>query len=389
MRRKVVIKREWRQTIGKHRKQGTPLADTSWYLARRLLRLLGMLLLLSLLVFLMARLSPGDPLRSWYGDGVERMSAAEKAAMSHKLGLDRSLPVQYGIWLRGVLTGDLGISLRYKQPVTTVIGNVLLNTVALGVLSYVLTFLLAFRMGQKSALSEGSLRDRWLTRWSITVGSIPSFFLALLLILILAVQLPLFPTGGAYSYGMKYSLPDRLWHLVLPTAVIVLGHVGYYGLMVRNLLAEETRKDYVLLLKSQGMPKTEIVNRCCTRNILSTMIPAMSLAVPHLLGGTYVVEMVFGYPGLGTLTFESALYKDYNLLMAITLLTGAVVIVCNFLGEILSARVDPRMREQRNPMAKGNRVPERTVAANGVTSTCAAEEALTQIAESSEREVAR
>ena len=389
MRRKVVIKREWRQTIGKHRKQGTPLADTSWYLARRLLRLLGMLLLLSLLVFLMARLSPGDPLRSWYGDGVERMSAAEEAAMSHKLGLDRSLPVQYGIWLRGVLTGDLGISLRYKQPVTTVIGNVLLNTVALGVLSYVLTFLIAFRMGQKSALSEGSLRDRWLTRWSITVGSIPSFFLALLLILILAVQLPLFPTGGAYSYGMKYSLPDRLWHLVLPTAVIVLGHVGYYGLMVRNLLAEETRKDYVLLLKSQGMPKTEIVNRCCTRNILSTMIPAMSLAVPHLLGGTYVVEMVFGYPGLGTLTFESALYKDYNLLMAITLLTGAVVIVCNFLGEILSARVDPRMREQRNPMAKGNRVPERTVAANGVTSTCAAEEALTQIAESSEREVAR
>ena len=389
MRRKVVIKREWRQTIGKHRKQGTPLADTSWYLARRLLRLLGMLLLLSLLVFLMARLSPGDPLRSWYGDGVERMSAAEKAAMSHKLGLDRSLPVQYGIWLRGVLTGDLGISLRYKQSVTAVMGNVLLNTVALGVLSYVLTFLLAFRMGQKSALSEGSLRDRWLTRWSITVGSIPSFFLALLLILILAVQLPLFPTGGAYSYGMKYSLPDRLWHLVLPTAVIVLGHVGYYGLMVRNLLAEETRKDYVLLLKSHGIPKTEIVNRCCTRNILSTMIPAMSMSVPHLLGGTYVVEMVFGYPGLGTLTFESALYKDYNLLMAITLLTGAVVIVCNFLGEILSARVDPRMREQRNPMTKGNRVPERTVAANGVTSTCAAEEALTQIAESSEREVAR
>jgi peptide/nickel transport system permease protein len=365
------------------------MAGISWYLARRLLRLLGMLLLLSLLVFLMARLSPGDPLRSWYGDGVERMSGAEKAVMSHKLGLDRSLPVQYGIWLRGALTGDLGISLRYKQPVTTVMGNVLLNTVALGVLSYVLTFLIAFRMGQKSALSEGSLRDRWLTRWSITVGSIPSFFLALLLILILAVQLPLFPTGGAYSYGLKYSLPDRLWHLVMPTAVIVLGHVGYYGLMVRNLLAEETRKDYVLLLKSQGVPKKEIVNRCCTRNILSTMIPAMSMAVPHLLGGTYVVEMVFGYPGLGTLTFESALYKDYNLLMAITLLTGAVVIVCNFLGEILSARVDPRMREQRNPIAKGNRVPERTVAGNRVTSICAAEEALTQIAESSEREVAR
>ncbi len=378
MRREIVIKGEWRQTIGNHRKQGTPLTDIPWYLAQRLLRLLVMLFLLSLLVFLMARLSPGDPLRSWYGDGVERMSEAEKAAMAHKLGLDQSLPVQYAIWLRGTLTGDLGISLKYKKPVTTVMGNVLLNTVALGVLSYVLTFLIAFRMGQKCALSEGSLRDRWLTRWSITVGSIPSFFLALLLILIFAVQLPIFPTGGAYSYGMKYSLPDRLWHLVLPTAVIVLGHVGYYGLMVRSLLAEETRKDYVLLLKSQGIPKTEIVNRCCTRNILSAMIPTMSMAVPHLLGGTYVVEMVFGYPGIGTLTFESALYKDYNLLMAITLLTGAIVIFCNFFGEILSARVDPRIRERRIP-----------VPAEKDSWRIAAEEDATETAESPEREVTR
>ncbi len=318
-----------------------------------MIRLLLMLLVLSFLVFLMARLSPGDPLRSWYGDGVDRMSQAEKTAMSRKLGLNRSIPVQYGIWLRGVLSGDLGISLKYKQPVTTVMGNVFLNTAVLGVLSYGMTFLLAFRLGQKCALSEGSLRDRRLSRFGIISGSIPSFFVALLLILLFAVKLPLFPAGGAYSYGMRYNLPDRLWHLVLPATVIILGHMGYYGLMVRNLLAEETRKDYVLLLKAQGIPKEYIVNHCCTRNILSAMIPAMAMAVPHLLGGTYVVEMVFGYPGLGTLTFESALYKDYNLLMAITLLTGVVVVFFNFLGELLSARMDPRLRENRGDASTG------------------------------------
>lgn len=159
------------------------------------------------------------------------------------------------------------------------------------------------------------------------------------------MKIRIFPTGGAYSYGMTHSLPDRIWHLVLPCAVLVLEHVGYYGLMVRNLLVEETRKDYVLLHKSQGIPREKILRKYCMKNILPGMIPAMTMAVPHILGGTYVVEMVFGYPGLGTLAFESALYKDFNVLMAVTLLTGALVIFCNMLGEVLSAAIDPRMRD--------------------------------------------
>ena len=314
---------------------------------RQLLQFALLLFALSILVFLMARLSPGDPLRSWYGDGVDRMSNSEKALMRHNLGLDRSLLVQYGIWLRNALVGNFGISLKYKQPVTAVIGNVLPNTVLLGIISYLLTFFLAFRLGKRGALHEGARSDRWLRRFSVVTGNVPTFFLAMLLILFLAVKLPIFPTGGAYSYGMKYNVPDRLWHLVLPTAVIVLGHAGYYGMMVRNLLVEETRKDYVLLLKSQGIPKERILGKYCMKNIMTGMIPAMTMAVPHLLGGAYVVEMVFGYPGLGELSFESALYKDYNLLMAITLLTGCVVIFCNLFGEVLSACIDPRMAEHR------------------------------------------
>lgn len=271
------------------------------------------------------------------------MNEGQKAAMRHSLGLDQSLWMQYGIWLRNLLQGNLGISLKYKQPVTAVIGNTIGNTVLLGLTAYVGTFFLAFRLGESCILQEGSRKDRWLNRLGVVMGNIPSFFLALVLILLFAVQLPLFPTGGAYSYGMQGNIGNRIWHLVLPCAVLVLGHVGYYGLMVRNLLAEEIRKDYVLLHKSQGIPPKRIVRKFCRKNILSAMIPAMAMGVPHLLGGTYVVEMVFSYPGLGTLALESALYKDYNLLMAVTLLTAAVVIFCNMLGESLSAKVDPRL----------------------------------------------
>ena len=191
-----------------------------------LVRGLFLLLVLSLVVFFLARACPGDPLRSWYGDGVDRLSAAQKEAMRRNLGLDRSLWVQYGLWLRNLFQGSLGISLKYKRPVTSVLGSVAGNTAILGLLAYVMTFLPAFRIGSSCALKEGSRKDRWLSRTAVVTGNIPSFFLGLLLILFFAVKIRLFPTGGAYSYGMAHSLPDRIWHLVLPCAVLVLEHVA-------------------------------------------------------------------------------------------------------------------------------------------------------------------
>ena len=144
--------------------------------------------------------------------------------------------------------------------------------------------------------------------------------------------------------GHAEDLADRLWHLVLPVTVMVLGHLWYYAYMIRNKLLEETRKDYVMLCKAQGIPRGQILRHYCFRNILPSLLVIMAIAVPHILGGTYVVEMVFAYPGLGTLSFESALYKDYNMLMALCMLTGAVVLVCNLLAQIISEFIDPRMQ---------------------------------------------
>ena len=318
--------------------------STFKYGLRRVAETLLILLILSIVVFTLSRLCPGDPLRSWYGDSVDRISASQKAAARESLGLEKPLPVQYGIWLKDLMHGDLGLSYKYKRSVTAVIGGVLVNTLVFGIASYILTFALAFKLGRASAEREGTRLDKFICKSGVISGNIPVFFLSLICILLFAVNLRILPTGGAYSYGAEGDILDRAWHLVLPVFVIVIGHLWYYSYMVRNLLLEEMRKEYVLLLKAEGMPRTMIIKKYCMKNILPPMITIMGIAVPHLLGGTYVVEMVFGYPGLGRLSFESALYKDYNMLMATTLLTGCVVVISNHLAHIIGERIDPRMR---------------------------------------------
>lgn len=317
--------------------------STIKYVCTRLVEMLIILILLSLIVFAISRLCPGDPLRSWYGDGVDRMSSYEKSVAREELGLNKSLPAQYGIWLNDLAHGDFGLSYKYKRQVSEVISAVIGNTVLFGGLVFAITFILAFLIGKLSAEREDTKFDRLICKAGIISGNIPVFFLSLICILVFAVELNLLPTGGAYSYGFEGNIIDRLWHLVLPVFVMVIGHLWYYAYMVRNLLLEEMRKDYVLLLKAEGIPRVRIIKKYCMKNILPPMITIMAIAVPHLLGGTYVVEMVFGYPGIGRLSFESALYKDYNLLMATTLLTGSVVVVCNYLAQILNEHIDTRM----------------------------------------------
>lgn len=318
------------------------------YILKKVLQMIIVLILLSVIVFVIARLCPGDPLKSYYGDGAEHMSQLQREAAKEKLGLNDSMAVQYGRWIQHLFDGDLGLSYKYKQPVSDVIGRVWTNTLILGGVSYVLTFGLSILLGMFCALREDSLIDKLICRIGVVSGSIPSFFLALLLILIFAVNLRLLPTSGAYSYGNSGDFFDRLHHLVLPVTVMVLEHLWYYAYMVRNKLSAETREDYVLLCKAEGISRRKILCRHCLRNIMPSMLVIMAISVPHILGGTYVVETVFSYPGLGTLSFEAAMYQDYNMLMALCLLTGVVVLVFNLLAQIVNEFIDPRMRLVKN-----------------------------------------
>lgn len=314
------------------------------YYGKKLLIFVVSIFLLSVIVFYIARLAPGDPLVSYYGERAEKMTAGERAWAEEKLGLHESITVQYGKWLGRAVRGDFGISYKYKMDVLEVIEGRVGNTLLLGGVGFVLIFVLALLLGIWCAWNEERLIDRAICKIGTVTSCIPEFWLSLVLILIFAVELKVLPSSGAYTIGKENNLGDRILHLILPMTVVVLGHLWYYAYLIRNKLLEEVRTDYVLLAKSKGVTGKSVMFRHCVRNIIPTYLSIMAISVPHILGGTYIIETVFSYPGIGTLSYESARYQDYNLLMVICLLSGALVILCNMIAQTINERIDPRMK---------------------------------------------
>ena len=326
------------------------------YYGQKLLIFILSVLLLSIVTFYIARLAPGDPLVSYYGDRVEKMKPDEREWAEEKLGLNEPIHVQYVRWLQGALHGDFGISYKNKTDVLEVIGGRAVNTLILGGIGFILIFSLALGLGIFCAWFEDRWPDRILCKVGTVVSCIPEFWLSLVLILVFAVNLRWLPSSGAYSVGNSNDIGDRILHLILPLTVAVLNHLWYYAYMIRNKLLEEIRAEYVLLAKSKGLNKRQVMFKHCLRNIIPSYLSIMAISVPHILGGTYIIETVFSYPGIGTLSYESARYQDYNLLMVLCILSGAIVILFNLAAQIINERIDPRMKE--NELVETSEVTE-------------------------------
>lgn len=314
------------------------------YIGKKILIFFLSVLLLSAAVFYISRLAPGDPLVSYYGDRVEKMTPEEREWAEGKLGLNDPITAQYIRWLDGAFHGDFGISYKYKMGVVEVIGSRIGNTLILGGVGFLLIFVGSMLLGVLCAWHEERLLDRVICKIGTVSSCIPEFWLSLVLILTFSVSLRWLPSSGAYSIGKGGDVGDRIVHLILPLTVVVLGHLWYYAYMVRNKILEQARADYVLLAKSKGLTKRGVMFRHCLRNVIPSYLSVMAIAVPHILGGTYVVETVFSYPGIGTLSYESARYQDYNLLMLLCLLSGILVILCNILAQIINEQIDPRIK---------------------------------------------
>ena len=289
------------------------------YYSKKVFVFLLSVLVLSVAVFYISRLAPGDPLMSYYGERVEKMSVQEKEAAKEKLGLNDPIHIQYIRWAENAAKGDFGIS-------------------------FVLTFVGALLLGVLCAWYEDQWIDRVLCKGGTLLSCIPEFWLSLVLILVFAVTLHWLPSSGAYDIGYKNDVLNRIEHLILPLIIVVLQHLWYYAYMIRNKLLEETRADYVLLGKSKGLSKKDIMFKHCLRNIMPSYISIMAISVPHVVGGTYIVETVFSYPGIGALSYESARFHDYNLLMVLCMMTGILVIFCNLIGQIINEKIDPRIK---------------------------------------------
>lgn len=335
--------------------------ETIKYIAKKLGQLLLSLLVLSLLVFFVSRIAPGDPLRAYYGEAVERMSPQQLAAAEERLGLQEPLIAQYVNWAANALQGDFGISYQYKQPASHVVGQVCGNTLALAGSSFVLIFILGVLLAIFCVRHEGKPVDKVICKIGVAVNSIPEFFVALILILIFAVNLNLLPQSGTNSIGMAgmldgslserlHALGDRAVHLILPVSAIVVSHLWYCTYLIRNKLSDEISKEYVLLCRVKGLSDRQIIYRHCLKNIMPSVISIMAIFLPHLLGGAYVVELVFSYPGMGKLGVESAQYHDYNMLMLVCLITGAMVIIANMVAQVINEKLAPDIKEERGRM---------------------------------------
>lgn len=301
--------------------------------------------ILSVVVFYMARLAPGDPLQSFYGDALEMMTDAEKDAARTRLGLDSSISVQYARWISNAFNGDFGISFKYKQPVMQVVKPLIGNSLVLGIIAYTTVFILATVLAVFCALHEDRFIDKLICRLGTIFYYTPGFWLGVVLVLIFAINLAWFPSSGAYDVGMKNNIGNRINHLILPLFVMIASHLWYYAYMIRNKLLDEIRKDYVLLAKSKGCTRREIVCKHCLRNVAPTIVSIMAISISHVIAGTVIVEAVFNYPGIGNLAVESAKYHDYNMLMVVVLITGFFIFVSSFIAQTINEEIDPRMKE--------------------------------------------
>ena len=279
------------------------------YYGKKCLIFLISVFILSVAVFYVARLAPGDPLISYYGDRTEKMSPEERERAMEKLGLNEPISVQYVKWVKNAFHGEFGISFKYKQDVVEVIGGRIGNTLVLGGIGFIIMFAGALLLGILCAWYENRLADRILCKLGTISSCIPEFWMALVLILVFS----------AYSTGNAGDIGDRVLHLIMPLTIVVMEHLWYYAYMIRNKILEEVRADYVLLAKAKGLDKKKLMFRHCVRNVM---------------------------PGIGALSYESARYHDYNLLMLLCMMSGILVIFCNIVSQTINEQIDPRMKDE-------------------------------------------
>ncbi len=318
------------------------------YLLRRLVASLILLLVVLTTTFFVIHLAPGDPTILLQDP---RLSRQHQEELRRLYGLDRPLPAQYLGWLRSVvIEQDWGISFVHRRPVTRVILDHLPQTVLLAGTALLLQFGIGILGGVAAARHPSSRKDHLLRVGSLLLYSVPLFWLGLMALLLLSHKWSLFPPGhmrsvGAQALGTGAQVVDLLHHLALPSLVLGLAGSGAVVRFTRNSLLETLSNDYVRTARAKGLPEAQVVWRHGLPNALPPLIQLFGLSLPFVLSGSLIIEVVFSWPGIGRLTYDAILSRDYPLILATTALTGSLVVVGNLLADLIHAAVDPRVRQ--------------------------------------------
>lgn len=340
------------------------------YILRRLLQTIGLLFLLSIILFALVNVAPGGPLSAY---GGRRIRPERVEILTRQFGLDKPLPVQYLYWLagndwmkvdtdgdgtadepglrKGILRGDFGFSYRTREPVLDEIGLRLPNTIYLMSVTMLVALVVAIPLGIYSAIKQYSVFDFFATTFSFAGQAIPEFWLGLLLILTFYTWLqnpwtgePLLPPGGMFTLESKFSLSDRLSHLILPVLTGALGWIAWYSRFLRSSLLEILPLNYLKSARARGLSERTVIFKHALSNALIPVITLLALDLPYIFTGAVLIETIFSWPGMGRLYYQAAVERDYPLLMAVLIIGAAFIILCNLLADILYAYLDPRVR---------------------------------------------
>jgi peptide/nickel transport system permease protein len=316
------------------------------WLLRRLIASVAIIFAVVTLVFILIHLAPGKPCPGQ----LEIVEQAVCDQLNRQFGLDQPIAVQYWRYLVALAHGNLGYSFSLHRPVAEAIADTMPFTLQLAGAALFLDFLLGLCLGIYQAGRVNRLPDIVLGNVTLFVYSLPTFWLALLLLLVFGEKLAWFPVGGANDpifcpvVDSLYCVADRVWHLVLPAAT--LGLVGAAGTarFQRAAMLEVAGQDYVRTARAKGVPERRVVFRHQLRNALLSFITRFGLAFPFLLTGAVLIETIFAWPGMGRLAFEAILSRDYPLVTATALIASTVVVAGNLLADILLGVADPRLR---------------------------------------------
>lgn len=311
-----------------------------YYVIKRVLATIPLLLVISFVCFVFINLIPSDPAEvALRVRQIPVVSEEMIAEVSHQLGLDQPFFIRYLNWIINCLKGDFGIS--YVNPARTVAGELvrcLPATLTLAGFSFILVIILSIPIGVMCAIYKDSVFDRIMRGLIFISTAMPSYWIGLLLIWFVSIKLDLLPTSGNGSWR----------HMILPSFTVSLSYISTYIRLIRNNMLENMKKDYVLYANVRGLPQKKILLGHILRNSMHTCFVAIGMSIPQLISGTIVVENVFAWPGLGTLCISSIFNRDYPIIQAYVLLIGVLFVLFNLLFDILQTIADPRMRKETN-----------------------------------------
>lgn len=309
------------------------------YVFRRLLAVIPVMAVVAVIVFLMLRLVPGDPAALIAG---ETASTEQVAQTRERLGLDRSIPVQFGLWVGQILRGDLGESFFFKKPVAELIAQRLEPTLALGIAALLISIAVAVPLGVIAAFQQHRWIDRALMAASVAGFSVPVFVLGYALAYVFSVELGWFPVQG-YA-RIADGLGPFLERLILPAVTLAIVYVALIARITRTSVLEVLNEDYIRTARAKGLTDREVLTRHALRNAAVPILTVIGIGLALLIGGAVVTESVFAIPGLGRLTVEAVLSRDFPVIQALILMFSMVYVLVNLLIDIAYAWLDPRIR---------------------------------------------